>query len=56
MAQWKYEVIDSRTNEIVASDNGFISESEAEFFARMDADHMHLEHYYVRTTDREDNN
>lgn len=46
---WCFEVIDTKTNQVLMSDNGFDSESEAEYYAKIDARAAKLTNYYVRT-------
>lgn len=46
---WCFEVLDKDTDEVLLFDKGFISESEAEAYARLDAKAEGLKNYYIRT-------
>jgi len=46
---WRYEVYNRNTHELMFSDTGFSSESEAEYYARMEADARKAYNYYIRT-------
>lgn len=48
-AVWCFEVIDKETHQVLISDKGFVSESEAEYYARMDIKMKNLKDYYIRT-------
>lgn len=46
---WCFEILDKDTDEVLLFDKGFISESEAEAYARLDAKAEGLKNYYIRT-------
>lgn len=46
---WCFEIINRDTGKIIVFDKGFISESEAEAYARLVATAEGLKNYYVRT-------
>lgn len=46
---WSFEIIDKKTNEVLLTDYGYASESEAEFYANMDIKLHNLSNCYVRT-------
>lgn len=51
---WRYEVYDKDSHELMFEDSGFLSESEAEYNARLDADARKYYNYYIRTISYED--
>lgn len=46
---WAYEIYDSNTNQLIETDSGFETESEAETHGHIIARAEHLSNYYVRT-------
>lgn len=48
-AVWCFEIIDKDTHKVLVTDKGFISESEAEYYAILDIKLHGIKNYYVRT-------
>lgn len=46
---WCFEIIDKDTNEVLFTDRGYASESEAEYFANMDIRSYNFKNCYIRT-------
>jgi hypothetical protein len=49
MIYWAYEIHDRDTDNLLAFETGFESESEAEFQATMDAKVENIKNFYIRT-------
>ena len=49
MLTWAFEIIDKDTHKVLVTDKGFISESEAEYYATLDIKLHGIKNYYVRT-------
>ncbi len=49
MWEWAYEIIDDKSKKVVLRDTGFESESEAEYFANIDARIADIKNYSLRT-------
>lgn len=49
MNTWAFEIIDKDTNQVLVTDKGFISESEAEYYASLDIKLHNIKNYYLRT-------
>ena len=49
MRTWSYEIRDNTTDEILKTDFGFETESDAELQAMMEAKADNIKGYYIRT-------
>ena len=49
MNTWAFEIIDKDTHQVLVTDKGFISESEAEYYAHLDIKLHNIKNYYLRT-------
>lgn len=49
MSTWTFEVISKESQKVLIRDTGFVSESEAEYYANLDAKIQNVTNYYIRT-------